>query len=246
MTTLVANQAFDMTQFGTQLNTFFLSAQTVADLTASTIATYHNDTLQQGVTITGVGLGYTLGLPTSGTIQSFELDAPAGTLAYKFSDFSLSFSTLGINLLAGADTLTGSAFNDFLVGSAGIDILTGGRGKDTLVGGTEQDFFNFDKTSESKKGAARDVISDFSGVVGGDLDRIDLKTIDANKGIGGNQKFKFIGTHHFHHKAGELHIKFDAVHATTIVQGDVNGDAKADFEIELTGHHVLQGLDFIL
>ena len=31
-----------------------------------------------------------------------------------------------------------------------------------------------------------------------------------------------------------------------IVQGDVNGDGRADFEIELTGHKVLQPIDFFL
>jgi Ca2+-binding RTX toxin-like protein len=253
MTTLVANQAFDMTQIGTQLQTFFQSSATVTDSQTTTTASYHNDTLQEGIIFTGGNLGTYFNIPgtgafvpTTGTVDTFELDAPNGILAYKFSDFSLSFSTLGTDLLAGADTLTGSAFNDVLIGAAGIDILTGGRGKDTLVGGTEQDFFNFDKTAESKRGAAsRDVISDFSGTAG-DGDLIDVKGIDANKGVGGNQKFKFIGTHHFHHRAGELHVKFDTVNDTTIVQGDVNGDAKADFEIQLTGHHVLSSLDFIL
>jgi Ca2+-binding RTX toxin-like protein len=244
MTTLVANQAFDMTQIGTQLQTFFTSGATVADSTTSTVASYHNDTLLEGVIFTGESLVYTLGIPTTGTIHTLEFDVPNGTLAYKFSDFSLSFNQIGTNFLSGADTLTGSSFNDVLVGGADIDILTGGRGTDILAGGTEQDFFNFDKIAESKKGAARDVIADFSGV-GGDLDRIDLKGIDANTHLGGNQAFKYIGTHHFHHRAGELHIKFDTVNDKTIVQGDINGDAKADFEIELAGHHVLTGLDFI-
>lgn len=246
MTKLVAAQAIDMTQIGAQLQAFFAVGQFVADSTTATVAAYHNTNLNQSATATGDSLDYLFDLPSSGTVHTFELDSPAGTLAYKFSDFDLTFAQfLSNSLIVGADTLTGSSFNDVLKGAAGGDILTGGLGKDTLIGGTEQDFFNFDKTAESKKGAARDVIADFSDTTG-EHDLIDLKGIDANKGAGHNQKFKYIGTHHFHHKAGELHIKFDAIHDTTIVQGDVNGDAKADFEIELTGHHVLNSHDFIL
>jgi hypothetical protein len=32
----------------------------------------------------------------------------------------------------------------------------------------------------------------------------------------------------------------------TLVEGDVNGDGKADFQIELSGLHTLTGADFIL
>ncbi|MEZ5891522.1 MAG: M10 family metallopeptidase C-terminal domain-containing protein, partial [Xanthobacteraceae bacterium] len=95
--------------------------------------------------------------------------------------------------------------------------------------------------NESRVGAAsRDIITDFQR----GKDRIDLKTIDAVKGLSGDQKFTFIGKQGFHHKAGELHYKVSGGHA--IVSGDINGDAKADFEIELLGITALAKGDFLL
>ena len=78
------------------------------------------------------------------------------------------------------------------------------------------------------------MITDF-GNAEVDHDNIDLHSIDAKKHASANDAFKFIGTQHFHHKEGELRFTVDAAHNRTIIQGDVNGDAKADIEIELTG-----------
>ena len=69
--------------------------------------------------------------------------------------------------------------------------------------------------------------------------RIDLSTIDANTHKHGNQAFHFIGSHHFGHNAGELR------YSSHIVQGDVNGDGKADFDIHVNASHLVQG-DFLL
>jgi hypothetical protein len=88
----------------------------------------------------------------------------------------------------------------------------------------------------------RDVIRDFSHFQGDD---IDLSTIDAKTGVFGNQKFDFIGQGAFTGAKGQLHFTF-AGPAKTIVEGDVNGDKKADFQIELTGHKLLVAGDFIL
>jgi serralysin len=142
------------------------------------------------------------------------------------------------------DNLWGGPGADSLFGDEGIDFLAEGSGKDFLTGGTEADHFDFTKRSDSPRGAAnRDVITDFSHIEG---DTIDVSLIDANTTAPGNQKFKFIGSHAFHHKAGELHVLHDVANDETIVQGDVNGDGRADFEIALLGQHVLHRADFIL
>ena len=67
---------------------------------------------------------------------------------------------------------------------------------------------------------------------------------------GADNKFVFIGTQAFHHKAGELHyVKHNnagTAHDTTVIEGDVNGNGKADFQIVLTGLHNLHSGDFVL
>ena len=112
--------------------------------------------------------------------------------------------------------------------------------------------FDYNAKVDSLKGANRDVIADFIDInmaaPGSDL--IDLKTIDAKSHKLGNQAFHFIGTQKFHDKKGELRYKLVDNTGTaddkTIVEGDTNGDGKADFQIELTGLHTLAAGDFIL
>ena len=154
--------------------------------------------------------------------------------------------------LAGSDKLIGGGNNDRLIGAAGNDILTGGLGVDTLIGGfgrdvmagnAQRDIFDFNLAGETGKTAfTRDVIRDFSHAQGDD---IDLSTIDAKVGIPGNQAFSFIGQGAFTGVKGQLHYKFEGP-AKTIVEGDIDGNKVADFQIELTGHKLLVGGDFIL
>ncbi|MGH6734568.1 MAG: calcium-binding protein [Methyloceanibacter sp.] len=138
----------------------------------------------------------------------------------------------------GNNMLFGDAGNDILNGDAGIDVLTGGAGRDMLFGGLGADRFDFNSIKESKKGGSRDKIMDFER----GPDHIDLKDIDAQTG-GGNQAFKWIGKSKFHEKKGEL--RYEDKGATVIVQGDTNGDGKADFEIFVNIGSLAKG-DFIL
>jgi len=151
-----------------------------------------------------------------------------------------------INGLERDDHLIGMSANDKLNGGEGEDILTGGKGKDQLTGGIDKDKFDFNSILESRVGKA-DVIKDFDAGPGDDL--IDLRDIDAKTG-GADNKFKFIGTQDFHHRAGELHYvkinKPGVVHDKTIIEGDVNGNGRADFQIVLLGLHNLHGNDFVL
>jgi VCBS repeat-containing protein len=170
------------------------------------------------------------------------------------SDGKLNDSdTLTINIIQkgtteskGNDKLTGTnannkfdglAGNDIIKGLGGNDFLTGGLGKDLLIGGKGKDTFDFNTTAESKKGGLRDIITDFSHKEG---DKIDLSGIDANIKTKVDNKFVFIGSSAFHKIAGELHL------VNGVLSGDINGDAKADFEIAITGAHNLVKADFIL
>ena len=147
----------------------------------------------------------------------------------------------GINGLGGNDVLSGGAGNDVMNGGAGNDFLTGGAGRDVLTGSAGNDRFDFNAISESAKTATyRDYITDF---VRG-ADKLDLNTIDARTTMTGNQAFTWIAAQAFHHKAGELHYVKSGT--SIVVEGDVNGDAKADFQIQLNGLTALGAADFIL
>ncbi|EWY35777.1 hypothetical protein N825_34340, partial [Skermanella stibiiresistens SB22] len=127
--------------------------------------------------------------------------------------------------------------NDSLSGGAGNDTLIGGAGTDRLDGGSGADAFDFNATSESVVGSARDVITDFLR----GTDRIDLSTIDADTdGTDGNQAFAFIGLSAFTGVDGQL--RFDS----GLLQADVNGDGVADFEISVVGTTTMAASDFVL
>ena len=147
---------------------------------------------------------------------------------------------------AGNDGLYGGLGNDKLFGGAGIDHLTGGLGKDTLTGGAGTDYFVFNTLKDSGlHRVPHDVITDFAA--GTDL--VDLRKIDADTTVAGVEGFYFIGVAAFSHVPGELHyFQNDAAgskHDFTIIEGDVNGDGAADFQIELKGIKFLTYNEFV-
>jgi len=142
--------------------------------------------------------------------------------------------------LGGNDTLLGGGGNDALEGGSGADRLTGGLGGDSLSGGAGADRFIFESISDSRPDSA-DVITDFSRTQN---DRIELHDIDANSLSGGNQNFSFIGTAAFSGSAGQL--RYAQAGGNTFVMGDVNGDAVADFTIQVAGTLFLSSGDFVL
>lgn len=138
----------------------------------------------------------------------------------------------------GEDRLRGDAGDDNLFGGAGIDTVVGGLGRDVMSGGSGADLFDFNKISESVRGSRRDVIEGFET----GSDRIDLSTIDASSGVQGNQKFFWVDGANlsagFTDEAGQLRF------VRGRLQGDTNGDGKADFELRVLGS--LSAADVIL
>jgi serralysin len=134
-----------------------------------------------------------------------------------------------------ANLLNGLAGNDMLNGRDGNDTLIGGNGADRLNGGGGTDTFVFETTAQSAP-ASRDVIDNFAS----GIDRMDLRSIDANSNAVGDQAFLFIGSSAFHGKAGELNFR------SGIVSGDVNGDGLADFQVKVMNLSALSGSDFLL
>ncbi len=148
---------------------------------------------------------------------------------------------------AGRDKLTGGTGNDIISGGRGDDLLTGSAGRDVCTGGLGRDRFDFNFLSDSgKTNATRDRITDFKH----GTDRLDLISLDANDAADGNNVFIWTAASAFTGRAGELHAVRINVAGTandkTIVEGDVNGDARADFQVELKGLVNLTKLDFVL
>jgi hypothetical protein len=161
------------------------------------------------------------------------------------------FGNAAANVLSGekgSDALFGYGGNDTLVGGTEVDALVGGAGADKLTGGDGADQFIFQFGSDSGLGkAARDVILDFED----DVDKINLSVIDANSvnGAGSNEQFHFVGVNvqFFVNDPGALRVYWTPTGQT--VEGDVNGDGRADFAIDITDPRhtiVLNSADFIL
>lgn len=146
-------------------------------------------------------------------------------------DDTLLGNALGNDLHGGAgnDVLFGMDGNDTLWGDAGNDVLIGGGGSDIMFGGAGADRFLFLKPSDSGLGAAADRI----GVFEHGVDAIDLTPLDITT---------YLGNRAFTGRAGEFRL--NVVNGSTVVQADLNGDARADMEIVVVGSTNLDVLDF--
>lgn len=135
--------------------------------------------------------------------------------------------------------LTGNELDNAIFGGLGADTLVGGGGRDLLYGGVDglADVFLFRSLEETAVGPTRDVVHDF---VSG-LDQINLRGVDANTGLTGNQAFVFSST-------GPLAFGLWLISGPggLVLQADATGDAVADLEIALQGVAVAQGSDFLL
>ena len=145
----------------------------------------------------------------------------------------------------GNDDLLGGDGNDTLDGGDDQDILVGGKGRDVMTGGDGADVFKFNAVAEMGTTAAtRDVIADFDRF----MDTIDLTAIDADSNTKAFERFDFVGSSAFSGEAGELRVGQTLIggEIAYLVQGDRNGDAVADFVIEVHSNGILQANDFLL
>jgi Ca2+-binding RTX toxin-like protein len=189
--------------------------------------TFANLATTTGVTVNLAAGSFTL---PGGAVQTFtSIERIVGTA---FAD-SLSGN-------AAANLLNGAGGKDTLSGAGGKDTLTGGLGADRLTGGAGADRFDFNDVAESGTAAlARDTITDF----GQGSDKIDLFTIDANTGLGGNQAFTFIGSAAF---SAPGQVRAIQSNGNTLVQLSNDGDTSPEMAITLTGLFTLSNADFVL
>jgi Ca2+-binding RTX toxin-like protein len=194
------------------------------------------DTADYSTSASAVTVNLALGTGSGGDAQGDKLSSIENVTGSAFND-QLTGSN-GANQLSGGggnDTLNGESGNDHLIGGAGNDILIGGRGQDILTGGAGADTFAFKNFRDSTPGHA-DQITDFSHAQG---DHIDLSSIDANAHVTGYQAFTYIGDGAFTDVAGQLQ------YANHMLEGDTNGDGKADIQIHVNVASLSSG-DLIL
>lgn len=155
------------------------------------------------------------------------------------------------------NSLIGNNGNDAIDGRGGSDTLIGGMGADTLVGGTEADtiFCGADTARDTirylalaESGltlSARDQIFEFSRNAGVAGDRIDLRLIDANPVLAGDQNFVFIGTGAFRANViGEVRIVDTG--ADVLVQIDADRDNGIEMTFLVKNVATLAAFDFFL
>lgn len=147
----------------------------------------------------------------------------------------------------GSDKLLGGLGDDDIYGESGNDQFWGGLGSDLMSGGSGDDIFRFVSVSEMNSASGRDVITDFQVNDGfGYDDLIDFSQIDADLTRAGNQAFDFIGRDAFiSNSPGELRYAYNSA-GDTVVAGNIDNDSAAEFQIVLTGRHVLDVSDFIV
>lgn len=179
---------------------------------------------------TEAGLGEVL----SGTSGSDTLSGGA-------NDDRLS-GRAGSDILSGRDGddhLSGGSGNDRLQAGTGADTLRGGAGRDQVHGGTDGagDTFVFSRTSDSAVGSRRDVVFNFTP----GSDDIDLQRIDAVASTAANESFQWADQTATAHS-----VWWRATSDGILLRADVNGDAKADFEVLLRGAQSISSWDVML
>ena len=188
---------------------------------------------------------YVLGAETDTVNDTSGIDIITSTISRSLAGFAAieNLTLVGLAAISGI----GNNSPNIIIGNFGDNVLTGGLGEDTTTGGLGIDHFDFNSTAQIGISSSRDVISDFVT----STDKIDLSTIDAN-GAAAGDTFTFLASHSsaFTGVAGQLRwFREDfagTVNDRTIVEGDIDGNSVADFQIQLTGLKTLTSGDFFL
>jgi Ca2+-binding RTX toxin-like protein len=140
---------------------------------------------------------------------------------------SVASAQSGTDTVFGFENFIGGSGNDTIVASSVANVMDGGGGNDTFMFGSTGD-------------ANGDTIMGFQPG-----DKIDLSAIDANTGAGGSQSFVLFAGNVFT-SAGQVIVTHEVRDGAdhTIVSGNTNGDATADFRIDVAGNQALTTADF--
>ena len=221
-----------------------------------TVDTHPGVSAIQGFTETASGKTMTIGLTGSASdatsavssVSIFQDGAKVGSVqpvggAWSFqtkvSDAVHTYTTQSTDAAGnvGVDASTwilGTTRAEKIVGGAGADVIHGDAGGDTLTGGAGADVFVYDSLSDAaapkSKSATIDTITDFQN----GTDRIDLSDL-------GHMTFKGQSA-----TVGAHQMSWYVSGNNTFVIGDVTGDGKSDFIIQVSGVHAMTSSDFLL
>lgn len=135
-------------------------------------------------------------------------------------------------------------------GGKGDDRIIANDAQNVIIGGPGDDRFEFHSSASIGYGRGyRDQILDFSPGDRIDIDKIrdefadNLSDTFEDADI---ERFAIIAQGKDFSKPGELKLVHDMIdgHEVTILQGNTDWDAQAEFELELAGHYVLTDNDF--
>lgn len=155
----------------------------------------------------------------------------------------------------GNDRIFGSFGNDQLYGQQGNDLLIGDMGNDTLEGGSGDDVLNDDFGFNAMiGGSGRDcfVFEDYFGLAFHNTildfnpadDFLSFRDIDADRSTLGYDPFRLVTR--FSGNAGEMLVTPPSGGGLDwLVQGDVNGDGRADFSVIVRSRSALSSANFI-
>src|SRR5215213_738763 len=208
----------------------------------------------ESIAVQGSGTSLTvLGLPAAASVLNAEatdtllIEGRGGNDTINATNLPAGILQLTIDAGAGNDRVRGGFGNDALFGRSGNDTVLGGFGNDVVDGGAGADaLFGQRGADDIYTGAdgVRDrvVYSSLldSGVTAADRDdvfqfvhgqyKIDLRSIDANLSVSGNQAFKVVSA--FTSAPGEVRLVHTAG-GDTIVQVDGDNDTAVDMAIRV-------------
>jgi Ca2+-binding RTX toxin-like protein len=169
----------------------------------------------------------------------------SSTLADALIDLSAGDVTsldLGTDTLIDVENAIGGSGNDVFIAGNDVNMFVGGEGNDTFV---------FGSTAALGQGEGnRDKIMDFQVGDRIDLDQISQEfadVIDVAFQDPSIRHFVLIGAQDQFTKPGEISFKYQEFEGqqVTILQGNIDNDADAEFELELVGHYELRDEDFV-
>ena len=173
------------------------------------------------------------------TAGSYQVTVRATDAYGKFLDQSFAIAVDNVS----PEIVNGTPGNDRLVGGSDRDFIAGGHGKDRMTGHGAPDRFIFKALADSTPDARLDVITDFdqgSGhYVHAEGDRIDLIGLEARY----HAHFWFTAQA-ITHSGPKNHVGFDSAHG--LLQLDLDGNGKVDFEVALANLHQLVRADLLL